>query len=319
MKGSHGLSRCLSVAALIASAAVAFAGSATVTLTNRHQVVARPLTGQVNVVYSGILTTSGPFNGATMILQYAFRKWAYSARPEYTYAPQLISFLSDLGVQQNGGVYQGPMFIQEVTPTLPGGLYDHSGAGMNAPAYCYLRFSGSAGTWETNRDFYSLAITGAEKQVSIDLNDPTFPDDQWASEFKVSMYQGNTLLAEENVYSFPDGTLQIDRMLPDGDVEFRIQGGHWLARRISLNLSNGYSIGNPLTLLNGDIDQDNNVGILDYIYISSNFGKNPDSPDFYDEDASGIAPYECDLDADGEISILDYIILSSNYGLDGDV
>jgi hypothetical protein len=63
------------------------------------------------------------------------------------------------------------------------------------------------------------------------------------------------------------------------------------------------------TFINGDIDGDDEISILDYLALSAAY-----------ETASGQPGYsaDADLDGDGEVSILDYLILSRNYGLAGE-
>jgi hypothetical protein len=58
-----------------------------------------------------------------------------------------------------------------------------------------------------------------------------------------------------------------------------------------------------LTLVNGDIDGDNEIAIGDYSLLSAQFGgTNPQS----------------DINGDGDVDIADYAILSMNYGASGD-
>jgi hypothetical protein len=61
--------------------------------------------------------------------------------------------------------------------------------------------------------------------------------------------------------------------------------------------------------INGDVDGDNEVSILDYLELSAKYGLTTSDPGFNPN---------ADLDGDGEVSILDYLILSANYGLVGD-
>lgn len=70
-------------------------------------------------------------------------------------------------------------------------------------------------------------------------------------------------------------------------------------------------------LLGGDADGDNIVSILDYIALSSHFGKTSSASD-WNTNTSGATPNSCDFDYDGEVSILDYVILSTNFDKEGD-
>jgi hypothetical protein len=62
-------------------------------------------------------------------------------------------------------------------------------------------------------------------------------------------------------------------------------------------------------LINGDVDGDDSVSILDYLELSAAFDSQVGDP--------GYLP-RIDLDDDGFVSILDYLILSANYDLIGE-
>jgi hypothetical protein len=70
----------------------------------------------------------------------------------------------------------------------------------------------------------------------------------------------------------------------------------------------------------GDIDNDNEISILDYLSLSAYFERNSTdglSPAWTQKDASGIRPKDADIDGDGEVSILDYLRLSAAFGQSG--
>jgi hypothetical protein len=81
----------------------------------------------------------------------------------------------------------------------------------------------------------------------------------------------------------------------------------WLRRAAIADARTGDASDLTINLINGDIDGDDSISILDYISLSAAFGTELGSP--------GWNPLN-DLDGDDLVSILDYIILSSNYGLD---
>jgi hypothetical protein len=62
----------------------------------------------------------------------------------------------------------------------------------------------------------------------------------------------------------------------------------------------------------GDTDGDNQVSILDYIALSSNYEKDSTASDWTTV-TDGASPRSCDIDGDLSVSILDYILLSANY------
>ena len=72
----------------------------------------------------------------------------------------------------------------------------------------------------------------------------------------------------------------------------------------------------------GDIDNDNEVSILDYLALSAFLGQQrvTSIPAWTAFNATyGCSAQDADIDGDDEVSILDYLILSANYGLQGDL
>ncbi len=63
-----------------------------------------------------------------------------------------------------------------------------------------------------------------------------------------------------------------------------------------------------LTLLNGDIDGDNEVTLFDFGALTNAFGSVPGDPN-WNPDA--------DLDGDDEVTLFDFSILTANFGLIG--
>lgn len=101
-----------------------------------------------------------------------------------------------------------------------------------------------------------------------------------------------------------------------GTRRVRFKGDHWISDSVVVNLTTG-TRDLSINLLNGDIDGDNEVSILDYIYLSEVYGQDSSSPTWLTANGDGITPMMCDIDEDNEVSILDYIYLSNNYGLAG--
>jgi hypothetical protein len=83
---------------------------------------------------------------------------------------------------------------------------------------------------------------------------------------------------------------------------------HWLSsQHVNVDLSTADQV-RTFTMVNGDIDTDDEVSILDYIALSTAFESTATSSNW---------DVRADLDGDGEVSILDYLILSSNFGQAG--
>ncbi|MBX7132104.1 MAG: hypothetical protein K1X67_05425 [Fimbriimonadaceae bacterium] len=110
------------------------------------------------------------------------------------------------------------------------------------------------------------------------------------------------MLGAGGAYSF--ATSQI------GTRAIAAKGDHWLSKSSgNVTLAAGGTTSVSLTLLNGDSDDDNEVGIGDYAVISSAYNSGPGDAQW---DARG------DLNGDDAVDIADYAILSQNYGLMGD-
>lgn len=83
----------------------------------------------------------------------------------------------------------------------------------------------------------------------------------------------------------------------------------WLRKNVGPVDTSSSQSGLMFTLTNGDIDDDNEVGVGDYAILSFAYNSAPGDINW--------DPY-ADLNGDDEVSIGDYAILSANYGLSGD-
>ena len=88
-----------------------------------------------------------------------------------------------------------------------------------------------------------------------------------------------------------------------------MKGPHWLRRTLNVNATSADVTGLVFSMVNGDADGDNEVGIGDYALVSSSYGSGPGDP--------GWQP-NADLNGDESVDIADYAILSSHYGEAGD-
>jgi len=104
-----------------------------------------------------------------------------------------------------------------------------------------------------------------------------------------------------------------------GTYDIFVRGQVWLRKKLgTFDLSAASTVLPTVTLVNGDIDGDNDVSILDYIRLSTNYEMDSNSPTWRTQDIDAQKPAYSDLDGDALISILDYIILSSSYGISGE-
>ncbi|MBX7134692.1 MAG: hypothetical protein K1X67_18650 [Fimbriimonadaceae bacterium] len=95
-----------------------------------------------------------------------------------------------------------------------------------------------------------------------------------------------------------------------GTYDVVAKGSHWLRGRVAnVAVTSTGATGVNFLLINGDVDEDNEVGIGDYAIISGTYNK-----------CLGDLGYAAaaDLNGDDCVDIADYAILSSNYGLIGE-
>lgn len=114
------------------------------------------------------------------------------------------------------------------------------------------------------------------------------------------------------VYTSPgalasNGTYSVYSPPVPGAYDVSIKIGHWLRQTIALGSTNG-DLSQDFTLINGDVDDDNEVGIGDYAGLSSAYGSSNGDPNWL---------AAADLNGDDSVDIADYAILSANYGLIG--
>lgn len=88
-----------------------------------------------------------------------------------------------------------------------------------------------------------------------------------------------------------------------------IKRSPWLRRTIGPYNTGSSQTGLVFSLVNGDIDGDNEIAIGDYAQLSTAFGSEPGDPN-WNEDA--------DLNGDDGVDIGDFAVLSANFGLEGD-
>lgn len=94
-----------------------------------------------------------------------------------------------------------------------------------------------------------------------------------------------------------------------GTFDLAIKGAHWLRSVGSVTITEAGGNGGAFSLVNGDVDDDNEITIGDYALLSSAFGSTP---------GDGHWNPDADLDGDDEVTIGDYAQLSANFGASGD-
>lgn len=110
-----------------------------------------------------------------------------------------------------------------------------------------------------------------------------------------------------------DGEYTIN-WLPEGSLDLRIGGGHYLAATaygLNTNLGNAYM---QFSLLNGDADGDNQINMFDMVVLDSAFGMS----DLVATDSLlGTSSAMADLNGDGVVNLFDYAIIDQNFGAKG--
>ncbi len=126
---------------------------------------------------------------------------------------------------------------------------------------------------------------------------------------EVLLIQNGATVDSQTVTLASDGSYSIQTSVR-GLVTVRAKAWHWLrASSAELDLTNAGLTGVDFSLLNGDVDTDNEVAIGDYSLLSAAFNSAPGDANW--DPAS-------DLNGDDGVDIGDYAILSANYGVVGD-
>lgn len=119
-----------------------------------------------------------------------------------------------------------------------------------------------------------------------------------------------TPLISQTVALTSSGNFSFNTNIAAGTYDVTAKGTHWLRKkRASQAIAGGSLTGQNFTLINGDCDGDNEVGIGDFALLSAAFGTSIGDP--------GYNPM-ADLNGDGSVDIGDFAILSANFGETGD-
>lgn len=94
-----------------------------------------------------------------------------------------------------------------------------------------------------------------------------------------------------------------------GPTEIRIKADHWLVKNLGVVNLTGAVVNLNASLINGDIDNSNDITTDDYLLLSDSFDLDASDP--------GCVP-GADLDGSGHVNTDDYLILSNNFDKVGD-
>ncbi|MBX7133759.1 MAG: hypothetical protein K1X67_13885 [Fimbriimonadaceae bacterium] len=152
-----------------------------------------------------------------------------------------------------------------------------------------------------------LSASQATVDGRVILND-YIPNAQGRSVMFEIIQNGN-VVQTENVVLGADGAYSFTTSLT-GNAAVTAKASHWLRQQSSaISLNAGSTSTVSFSLINGDADGDNEVGIGDYARLSASYNSSLGDILF---DA------EADFNGDDSVDIADYAILSANYGLGGD-
>jgi hypothetical protein len=137
---------------------------------------------------------------------------------------------------------------------------------------------------------------------SVDLE--AWEGDITAPTMTFEVVSGMTVVDTEMLQLDLSGNYSFNTTAAPGVYDIYCKGPHWLRRKVgNVTVTSSGASGVNFMLLNGDVDDDNEITIGDYSIMSANFGTSgPDG----------------DVNGDGEVSIGDFAIISSNFGLVGD-
>ena len=108
--------------------------------------------------------------------------------------------------------------------------------------------------------------------------------------------------------SFTGSVGAFNWLAPVGPFEVSISSRPFLTKKFALNNSSTVSLGN-VTLVNGDVNGDNEIGASDFDQIVAKFGLSV---------GDSLYSAYADLDGDGEIGSTDFDIVVGNFGQSGD-
>jgi hypothetical protein len=116
----------------------------------------------------------------------------------------------------------------------------------------------------------------------------------------------------ESISTYVDGVdLYSTTLMSRGTYDIGIRASHWLRSRIQgVTIAEGIPLAlDQVSLVNGDVNGDNSIDLLDYFRLSDAYNTEKLGPGF-DPNA--------DLNGDDSVDLLDYFVLSDNYNLVGE-
>ncbi len=129
-------------------------------------------------------------------------------------------------------------------------------------------------------------------------------------DFEVLDSTNNIVYSANNVPLGPGGIFSLSTVLEPGTYSVRGKGTHWLRRVVTdVVVSSSGATGVTISMKNGDVTDDNEVGPADFSSLALAFGSFLGDSNYTDA---------ADLNGDAEVGPADFAILAGNFGEFGD-
>ena len=190
---------------------------------------------------------------------------------------------------------------------------DSSGTGWVIKSACGINDSGqivAQGIAADGNERAVLLTPNAGGSGNVGLSD--FPGDATKVPIALEVRTPGTLtvLQRRTIFVKPGGTFSFPSVL-QGTFDVSIKASHWLRKTLH-NVTfpgTGYVTGLTFSLINGDVNGDNNINLADLNAVSRAWRATPGSPNWN--------PY-ADLNSDGTVNLADWNIVSKNWRKIGD-
>lgn len=136
----------------------------------------------------------------------------------------------------------------------------------------------------------------------------------------VALSSTNEVVAEQTVALGANGeyTAMDPNQGTGGVYKVLVKSSHWLQKQTTATTTGGSVTGRNVSLINGDINGDNSVDLLDYFALSDAYNLDSSAAGWSYPGLDGSKLKDADLNEDDSVDLLDYFILSDRYNLIGD-
>ncbi len=214
-------------------------------------------------------------------------------------APRTALAATTLPTASIGSVFSGI----DASATIQAGTYwlavAHYNANFNHGFVVLPSTSATTSTWRLafrtnmapapktisgNLELLSTVGSGGTESIGWTLSDGT------------NTYNGNVSVADVGSSAY---SITIPGGAPNGNYTLKFKGGTFLSKTLNVTLTGSSLTGQSAALVNGDIDQDTEVGPGDFEAVVAQFG----------------GPGDADVDNDGEVGPSDFETVIANFGL----